>query len=218
MKRIMIFIAMALVMSVASMASAVTYNLYDNVYNRDGSISKPFGSSPFDFGGLSTGVDITSSGSHSIVLLMDAEIDQDINTFFNEIGSANGPLAAGQSWQIGDPLFTNIYDLVNAGALTNSDLNGGEPNDVALALGWNFFLDTGKKANVSFLLTDVLPDSGFYLAQYDPDSQATLYFSSKLKIEDNGGGNPSVPEPSTFALLGSALVCFGFYARKRRNG
>jgi hypothetical protein len=217
MKRIWLSLAIALILSMATMASAATYNFYDNLYNRDGSVSRidPWGLTPlpFDFGALSLSTSFTTQGSHSITLMMDAEIDQAINTFFNETGTTHGSVAAGQSWQIGDPMVLGgIYDLTAAGALTNSDLNGGRPNDVALALGWNFTLGALQTATVSFYLSDALPISGFYLEQYDPDSQASLYFSSTLKIEDT---NPNtVPEPSTFLLLGSAIAGLALYRRR----
>jgi len=224
MKKFWIVVTMALIMSVASMASAATFNLYDNLYFADGGSTRidPWGGNalPFDFtGGLGLTTSFSSPGSHSVALMMDVEIDEAINTYFNELGLTHGTLAAEQSWQIGDPLVTGgIYDLTAAGALTNSDLNGGLANDVALALGWNFTLGANQIAYLSFSLSDSLPVSGFYLEQYDPDSAASLYFSSTLRFEDtgNGGGNP-VPEPSTFILLGSALAGFSLYSRRRRN-
>ena len=55
--------------------------------------------------------------------------------------------------------------------------------------------------------------------QTDPDSQATLYFSSTLSIEEGGGGGGNViPEPSTFVLFGTALAGLGLYMRKRKDG
>jgi len=227
MKKIWIVVTMALIMSVASMASAATFNLFDNLYYADGGSSRfdPWGGNalPFDFTGLGLTTSFSSPGSHSVALMMDAEIDETINTFFNEVGFTHGTLAAGQSWQIGDPfadntLNPNIYDLTSAGTLTNSDLNGGFANDVALALGWNFTLGANQIAYLSFSFSESQPVTGFYLEQYDPDSAASLYFSSTLLIEDTGtgGGNP-VPEPSTLILLGSALAGLGLYSRRRRN-
>jgi len=209
---------MTLIVGMATLASAATYNFYDNLYHQDGLASRidPWGGSalPFDFGGVSLGRTITAAGNHNVVLMVDAEIDESLNTFFNELGSAHGSLAAGQSWQIGDPMAAGgIYDLTLGGALTNSDLNGGQLNDVALALGWNFTLGADQKANLLFALSDTLPDSGFYLEQYDRESDAHLYFTGILQIVE--GGTPTVPEPSTLLLLGAGLA--GAWLLKRRD-
>jgi hypothetical protein len=77
--------------------------------------------------------------------LLDAEIEQEVNTFFNEYGVAEGVAGLGASdvfadqWQIDEPgfaggqLFANLY----AGGLNNSNaIPAGTSNDVALALGF----------------------------------------------------------------------------------
>ena len=49
-------------------------------------------------------------GAHSVDLFLDHEIDEPINTFFNEYGMG-GTAVAGQSWEIDEPgaLFGDIF-------------------------------------------------------------------------------------------------------------
>ena len=78
--------------------------------------------------------------------LLDAEIDETKNTFFNEYGEMSGVLRTATNsgpdvWQIDDPGFAGgslLRNLLN-GALSNSNaVPQNAANDVALALG--FFL------------------------------------------------------------------------------
>ena len=211
MKRSVLSIAMGILLAMATAASAATFDLYGlgSLVNRDGIVSNP--ANIFNFSSLSLKPVFTTAGSHSAFLLLDAEIDQGLNTFYNEVGSAHGLLGAGQSWQIGDPMVSGgVYDLTAAGALTNSDLNLGLANDVALALGYNFTLTGSQMASLDFYLSGTKPTSGFYLEQYDPESDVSLYFNSKLTITDK---NP-VPEPSTLLLLAAGVGGIAIFRRR----
>ena len=135
-----------------------------------------------------------------------------MNTFFNETGQAVGVKPAGVSWQLDEPGFVsgNIYthfanSTAAASALDNSNkVAPGMPNDVSMGLGHSFTLLVGQSATVVFDLTTAAPPSGFYLAQTDPDSNASIFFSSRgVSIF---GQATAVPEPGS-ALVG--LFCFG---------
>src|SRR4051812_44487293 len=91
---------------------AVTVSLFEDALNVNGAITKPNSSVPglldasgFDF---TTGlgrlnVQLSSPGANYVGLFLDHEIDEQINTFFNELGGTTGAPQPGQSWEIDEP-------------------------------------------------------------------------------------------------------------------
>ncbi len=161
---------------------------------------------------------VGGAGDHSFTAFFDYEIDEGVNTFFNEYGEARNiaDLQAGQSWEIDEPgyVFGDIYGNVLAGTLDG--LNGvpsTSPDDVSFALDWDFSLAAGQTAIIQLILSEQAPLGGFYLAQIDPDSGANVYLSGAMRIE--GGGPAPVPEPATLVLLGAGLL--GVLGMKRRH-
>jgi hypothetical protein len=77
-----------------------------------------------------------------------------------------------------------------------------------MALGYEFILAAQESAMLTFTLGLVPPAGGFYLVHTDPDSDASIYYSSTLTI---------IPEPDLawlpMALAGLCAACFG--ARQR---
>ena len=192
-----------------STASAIS-SLYDWAFYVDGATyefmagnSMPV-SGALDTEGLGTLTWQTSAaGSHTFIAFFDHEIDEALNTWFNEYGEAINTPDMVHSWEIDEPGYVlgDIYCNVLAGSLDN--INGvpeATPDDVSWAIEWDFGLSpTDVMATITINLSDTAPLSGFYLAQTDPDSLETIYYSSTLDIQ--GGGPYPVPEPGTFLLL-----------------
>lgn len=208
----------------ASTASAGVINLFDWAFNIDGVTHEDSNFDPWpladtlDAEGLGTLEWSTSSaGSHSFLAFFDHEIDEAINTFFNENGEAFNTPAAEQSWEIDEPgfAFGDIYDNVLDNTLDNfNNVAPGLEDDVSLAMGWNFSISSGQTATITLDLSRTEPASGFYLKHADPESPDEFFFSSSLNI--TGGTPPVIPEPATMALLGlGALVTLG--VRRRRK-
>lgn len=197
-----IFATLALAATLTS-SNAVGIGLFEYLFNIDGDTAP----SGVNFAGFNTStglgtilMTIDGAGDHFGGVYVDHEIDEAANTYYNEFGTATGSLAAGQSWEIDEPGFSfgDIYTNFTGGALDNSNaVPSGLEDDVSMALMWNFSLTSAKTALLRFHVSTTAPNSGFYLTQTDPDSQASIYFSSSLTTRGQGmpdGG-------STLALL-----------------
>lgn len=219
--------AWAALLCLASGTSNASIVLFEHGLNIDGDLTTdatwPSGvdADGFDvtsgLGHLS--VTVSATGAHEVLLYLDHEIDEEVNTFFNELGATGGGApAAGQSWEIDEPGFAvpagDIYENWLNGNLDNS-IGFIDPNDVAMALGFDFILAAGEQAVVTFFTSTVNDAPGFFLRHYDPDSQAELYFWSSIRIED--GGQP-VPEPGPIALLAMGLLTFMLRHATGRRG
>lgn len=151
-----------------------------------------------------TRTDATPLASLTFVSFLDAEIDEAINTFFNEYGEVEGTPAAIQGWEIDEPgyAFGDVYD--NAFAALLDGQNGvpvGAPDDVSMALSFAVGpLAPGQAARFELLISedgDAL--GGFLLRQRDAaiGSPTTITFSGRAAI---------VPEPATAVLVALGIA------------
>jgi len=239
-KNVLLSCAGGLLLALGGVVQAMP-TLFDSSINVDGSLT-PAGidDSAFDFAtGLGTITStVSGAGDHTVLGFFDLEIDEAVNTFFNEGGNPVGTPAAGQSWEIDEPGFGSssgyigdIFDNFAASdAATGSLLDGrvffdgfsgttlfdfgGQLDDVSMATGWDFSLLADEIATITFSLTEAAP-GGFYLEQFDPDSQESVFLSSTLDIQGGGGPGPMpLPEPGTLVLLITGLLGIGLQRRR----
>lgn len=144
------------------------------------------------------------------VVYLDAAIDRDINTFFNENATWMGNAQA-TSWEADDPWYPDIQNNVASGQLTNQNwVAPGFEGDVALALG--FYIPELKQGDAFTMTMSISMEDigGWY--HFDPDSDFGFYFNSTLEFI---AAEVPVPEPSALALL--ALGLGGLGLARRRN-
>lgn len=154
-------------------------------------------------------------------VFLDAEIDQAINTFFNESGEMLSVIGTGasdifaDSWEIDEPgyVFGDIYDNILAGVLGNSNnIIAGAEDDVSLALGFNLGgLGIGDTVFVDMLIGRLLQEG---LCHADGDSADSFCWNGTASIV---ASEPvAVPEPGTFLLLLTGLLFVGLARRNSR--
>lgn len=205
----------------SNVSTAAPPVLFDIAFNIDGDfhpLLTPFPSSvndtAFDYStGLgSLTVSLGDPGFHYVGLFVDHEIDESTNTFYNEFGAVSGAPASGEEWEIDEPgwVFGDIYDNALNGALDNSNaVPSSAPDDVSMALARAFLLGPGQSGEVTFTVSETAPASGFYLRHVDPDSNASIYFSSSLSV------TRGVPD-SGATLPTLAMGCLGLAVAARR--
>lgn len=214
-------LASAVLAAAIPLQARAEISLFDYAFLRDGALTvAPSPVPPGSLFDLTTGLGVirmtfVGAGFHSALLFVDHELSEAENTYFNELGSTSvGSPSAGLSWEIDEPGFSfgDIYENVLGGSLDNT-IGTSRPDDVSMALGWDFVLAEGEAAEVLFHLGET-PPSGFHLRHFDPDSGENVYFSSSLSINVT-----PVPEGGTVlaGLVGVALTLATTRLRRRPN-
>ncbi len=159
------------------------------------------------------------------LLFLDADIDRDLNTFFNEYGtfislglppgSPGGAIAA-STWEIDEPgfVFGNIYNNLLAGTLDNTNgVPSSAPDDVSLALGFSIgTLAPGSSFTIT-MRTSLTNIGG--LSQTDPGSGNQFFLNGYA--ETAGAPTETVPEPTTAGLIAIGILALAVTrARSRR--
>ena len=243
MNKILLWPAAALLGLNSLSANAIAFPpiLNDYGFNVDNTVSNPLFGDPVpanvnlgafdDWLGLGT---ITASfsgdGAHNFDVYFDHDISQTVD---NEQGSTIGSAASGQSWEIDSAPIVGDIDLnMEASALDN--LNQAlVPDDIAMAMGWDFTLTNGQTAEITLslmgvdlLLQSPVVPSGFSLVQsnlVNGGSNYDIYLSGELIITGcgsqcgpGGPGDGKVPEPSIMLLMGLGLAGMVVSRRKTR--
>jgi len=169
-----------------------------------------------NFGNVSWQVS-NNSGSDltdvSFFAFLDADIDDSINTYFNESGALVSVAGAGASdtaadfWEIDEPgfFFGDIFDNLLAGSLDNfNNVPAGLEDDVSLALG--FEVGTLLAGQSLLASLEISLDNIGGLSHTDPNSNTTFFFNGTVASQDVN----SIPEPEVLILfltgLGSLLI------------
>lgn len=160
----------------------------------------------------------TGSSLSNVRLLgfVDADLDRDTNTFFNEYGvfhslslppAAPAGAIAASSWQIDEPgfLFGTIVTDLQTGILRNTNsVPSGAPDDASLALGFDVgTLENGQTVMLNFR-TATSNIGG--LQQLDTESGSNFYLNGYASVFDLDGPISGVPEPTSSALIASGLI------------
>jgi len=153
-------------------------------------------------------------GTYSVDVFFDHQLSL---PFFNEYGTVNGALAAGQTYEIGASFASSIYtDVQTGGALPNTNtLPGTLPNfdtlcvgaacngDLAMAMGFAFTLGANQQELITLAVSHTDP-GGFTLQGIHPQDAAN---ATPVNIFFNGSAVTQpinvapVPEPTSLILL-----------------
>jgi len=165
------------------------------------------------YGSFTVTITSAAGGTYFVGGYFDPELSV---PFYNEYAAVNGSAAAGQSWEVGDPVYSNIYTdtqnntLSNANAIPSGTSNYGgsctttcvgSNGDVALAMGFDETLVAGEVETVTFSISATNP-GGFNIEQVHPvdgdNSTATdAYFSGTESAVacPPGSTNPACAPP-----------------------
>lgn len=180
-----------------------------------GTLPPAIDATAFDFGsGLGTiTITIGGAGAHNVGVFLDHEIDEPINTFFNEFGNTGGVPAAGQSWEIDEPgfFFGDLFDNFAANTLDNTNgVPGGAEDDVAMGMAFDFVLAGAQLGIVNFFTSSTNDAPGFFLQHIDAQTEESIFFWADLTII-------GVPEPTSLALVLGGLLGLGWSARRKSS-
>ena len=220
--RTLLFCCLAMIGSIRLFGQDASYSLAEHAVNVDGVTTfLSHGGSPppgvnvagFDAEtglGLIT-VAVHGQGSHYVSVFVDHEIEESVNTFFNEFASVSGAPAQGQTWEVDEPGFKSgsLQARFRDGTLRNSNnLPATSPDDVAMAMAWRPVLASDQSAVVQVSVSETAPASGFYLSQTDALSHRTLFFSGALRIQNGDLEPPTVVCPGAMVVDADPGQCF----------
>lgn len=223
-------LCLALSLGLTALPTQATVDLKEYGFNVDGTYTSNAAPPGVNLGAFDTGsglgtitATITGIGAHFFAGFFDHEINQAIDTPFNETGETVGAAATGQTWEIDEPeigsptlgsmgvpylgdIFTNISSSGPAVSFLDNmlfydwfeDQTLTPPDDVSMAMGWLFDLLVDEIARITLVISTDVNDmiGSLYLEQRDVDTGEQVFLSGSLSIS-----TVAVPEPSMLLLL-----------------
>lgn len=157
-------------------------------------------------------------GNVRFLSLFDADIDEPINSFFNEIVSSfAGVPAPGQNFEADEPgfVFGNIVTNVLNGSLDGTNVFP-PPDDVAMALSFDLgALNAGSIAEIGILISEDADSIGnFAMTQADADPASTTQITYSGVVNPTLDASP-LPEPGAGLLFTTGVLIMGLRRRAR---
>jgi hypothetical protein len=156
---------------------------------------------------------------------LDAEIDEPLNTFFNEVATTSGSLASGQLFEVDEPgfVFGDIFSNLRQGSLDGTNITPPE-EDVSMALEFSFAavpLEIGDRATIEIMISedgDTLGPFAITQSDTDPRSTTAITYSGESSVSGGGPGQV-IPEPRSLLLFapGAMILAAGLRRSPRRR-
>ncbi len=144
--------------------------------------------------------------------LLDVEIDESTNGFFNEFGTVTGTAATGQGWEIDELGFAGgnlVANILGAALEDANDVPAGSPDDVAMALSFALgSLAPGESRVVEVMISEDGDALGTLVLEHEdlsPVGDTHIHYSGQVQ---------ALPEPTTALLV---LVSGAGLALRRRR-
>lgn len=164
---------------------------------------------------------LVGSSDVTWISFLDADIDADTNTFFNESATTGGTLAAGQNFEVDEPgfLFGDIIDNIFYDELDGTNaFDGASPDDVSMALSFELgLMEAGDTAWVEIMISEDGDHLGpFWITHFDTDEYADTEITLSGRANFKGDGAKPIPEPSA-ALVFALGALFTSGAMRKRS-
>ena len=168
---------------------------------------------------------LTAGLNQFVSIYADYDLEFDALGSFDDFGTVNGTPGAGITYMLADPNDGSLFTAFAANTLNNTNTvdtpAGPDPGPNCCDVGFAMSVGSlnvlaGGSGTVTFTVSTVAPELGFYITQTNQDTLSKIYLSASANIvapEVTG-----TPEPSTLVLaLGALSMSMAVTAWKRRS-